>query len=107
MKKILLPILLALLLAACDQTGAQRDAVDEQDPRVRSGLEQVHLQNWDKAIAQFEKALAKNPDLARPDLELALIYHQRKNDYIKAIYHYQRYLEKRPATEKRQLILDW
>jgi LysM repeat protein len=40
-------------------------------------------------------------------LELALIYHQRKNDYIKAVYHYERYLEKRPAAEKRPLILDW
>ncbi|MCC7300964.1 MAG: LysM peptidoglycan-binding domain-containing protein [Verrucomicrobia bacterium] len=32
-----------------------------------------------------------------------MIYHQQKN-FVRAIYHYERYLEKRPLTEKRALI---
>lgn len=100
--------LCALLLSAgCGPNNAQRDAAEENHPHVRQGLEQVHLKNWDAAIEQFEEALSSDPVLARPDLELALIYHQRKTDYIRAAYHYQRYLEKRPDTEKRPMIREW
>ncbi|MFA5689872.1 MAG: hypothetical protein WC959_12155 [Kiritimatiellales bacterium] len=100
-------ISLILMLAGCNENGAKRDVADEQDPCVRAGLEQVYLKNWDAAISKFKAALEKNPALARPDLELALINHQQKKNYINAIFYYERYLEKRPATEKRPLILDW
>lgn len=97
-------LLVCLLLAGC---GGANDASEEKNPHIRKGLEQVQLKNWGRAEEQFETALTKNPELARPDLELALIYHQYKKDYIRAVYHYERYLEKRPATEKRPLILSW
>jgi len=108
MKKSLLIITCALLLAGCGQkSGAQRDTADEKDSHVRKGLEQVSLKNWDEAISQFETALTKKPELGRPDLELAIIYQQYEKNYARAIYHYERYLEKRPLTEKRALIQDW
>ncbi len=108
MKKFIFIITCALLLAGCGQkNGAQLDAADEKDARVRKGLEQLRLKNWDEAIGQFETALAKKPELGRPDLELAMIYHQHEKNYARAIYHYERYLEKRPLTEKRALIQDW
>jgi tetratricopeptide (TPR) repeat protein len=93
-----------LLLAGCN---SESDRTEEENPLVRRGLEQARLRNWDGAIRQFEKALAGDPELARPDLELALIYHQYEENFIRAVYHYGRYLEKRPETEKKPLILDW
>jgi len=108
MKTFLFFITCALLLAGCGQkSGAQLDTADEKDARVRKGLEQVSQKNWDEAIGQFETALVKKPELGRPDLELAMIYHQHEKNYARAIYHYERYLEKRPLTEKRALIQDW
>lgn len=110
MKNFFILIIYALLLlTGCGpESDAQRDdASDEKDARVRSGLEMVQQKNWDQAIQQFDAALTKNPELARPDLELALIYHQQKKNYIRAVYHYERYLEKRPLTEKRLLIHGW
>jgi tetratricopeptide (TPR) repeat protein len=108
MKKLILFISCALLLTGCGQkSGAKLDTADEKDSRVRKGLELVEQKNWDKAIGQFESALVKKPELGRPDLELALIYHQYEKHYARAIYHYERYLEKRPLTEKRALIQDW
>ncbi|MFA7257267.1 MAG: tetratricopeptide repeat protein [Kiritimatiellales bacterium] len=106
MKKLLLLITCALLLSGCGKNGAQLDAADENDPHVRQGLDLVQLKNWDGAVKQFDTALAKKPELARADLELAMIYQQKKN-YARAIYHYERYLEKRPDTEKRALIQEW
>ncbi len=96
----------ALLLTGCGKSGAQLDSADEKDSRVQKGLELVQQKNPDAAIQQFETALTKNPKLGRPDLELAMIYQQKKN-FARAIYHYERYLEKRPLTEKRVLIQDW
>ena len=95
-----------LLLSGCDGS-AQRDAADEKDPRVRKGLEQAQIKHWDEAVRQFEAALQGNTSLARPDLELALIYHQQGKNYVRAIYHYERYLKKRPDSQKAPLIFDW
>ncbi len=94
------------MFSGCDGS-AQRDAADEKNPRVQKGLEQAQLRQWDAALRQFENALEHNSDLARPNLELALIYHQQKKNYVRAIYHYEHYLEKRPNSEKRNLILGW
>lgn len=94
----------SLILCGCSNG---TDATDEENPLVRKGLEQVHLKNWDKAVELFRKALNKDPELARPDLELALIYHQYKDNFVYAIYHYEQYLDKRPETEKKPLIRDW
>ena len=95
-----------LLLAGCDG-GAQRDALDEKNPHVQKGLEQTKMKHWDEAIRQFGTALQGNTSLARPNLELALIYHQQKKNYVRAVYHYERYLEKRPDSQKAPLISDW
>ncbi len=95
-----------LLISGCDDP-AQRDAIDEKNPRVQKGVEQAQLKRWDDAVRHFKEALKNSPDLARPDLELALIYHQQKKNYVRAIYHYEQYLKKRPNSEKRSLILGW
>jgi len=106
MKPLLALLICTALLSGCDGN-AQRDAADEKNPRVQKGLEQVQIKHWDEAIRQFETALEHNRELARPDLELALIYHQQKKNYVRAIYHYEQYLQKRPDSEKRNLILGW
>ena len=93
------------MLAGCGDE--RRDNAEENNPRIRKGLEQAQLKQWNEAIRHFKVALSENAELARPDLELALIYHQQKKNYIRAIYHYERYLEKRPNSEKAELIADW
>lgn len=98
-------VVCGLLLAGCDQTAP--DNAEEKNPLIKKGVEQTQLKQWNEAIRYFQEALDKNPGMARPDLELALIYHQQKKDYVRAIYHYQRYLGKRPDSEKVPLIKDW
>ena len=108
MKKFFLFTACALLLAGCGQkNGATLDTSDEKDSHVSKGLELVQQKDWNGAVKQFNDALLKKPELGRPDLELAMIYHQQKKNYVRAVYHYERYLEKRPLTEKRALIQEW
>lgn len=105
MKHLFVLLLCASILAGCDNS--RRDNVEEGNPQVRTGLEYAQLKQWNKAVEQFEAALGTDPELARPNLELALIYHQQKKNYIRAVYHYESYLEKRPNSQKRPLIIDW
>lgn len=60
----------------------------------------------DGAIELFNKALDRHSDYARAHLELGLLYDQEKEDYVRAIYHYQRYLELRPDAEKKDIVED-
>jgi LysM repeat protein len=59
---------------------------------------------WSEAERAYKEALENNPGMARPHLDLAIIYQQHNPNYIHAIYHYDRYLELRPDSEKAALI---
>jgi tetratricopeptide (TPR) repeat protein len=93
-----------LLLTGCDKSGPTTDAEEERNPLVNSGQEYMEQGEYDEAIAVFKKALDDNPMMARPHLDLAVIYQQYKINYIHAIYHYDRYLELRPNSEKADMI---
>jgi LysM repeat protein len=51
--------------------------------------------------------LVANPEFANAHLEMGLLCDDKLGDPISAIYHYRRYLELRPDSEKRQLVSDF
>lgn len=106
---ILIFPLLAILISGCAPTEENPDARDEKDPLVRDALVQIAAQDFSAALRSLESALDKKPQLARADLEAARIYHvdPDNRDYPCAIYHYRRYLEKRPDTNKTEVIEKW
>ena len=105
MRRLLAIILCASVLAGCDDPPPE---LEEQDNlHILTGQERIEQEQWDDAIREFKAALEEHPQYALPDLNLALIYHEQTHDYARAIYHYQRYLEKRPDTEKAPMISDW
>ena len=95
-----------LFSPACSRQTARLDELDFRDPLVGKAQSKVREGDKDGAINCLVKALDRRPDLAQAHLELALLYDDYRKDYIKAIYHYQRYLELRPAAQKRELIED-
>ena len=90
----------------CSRSAATLDAREERDPVLKRAVALKNVNNVDGAIELYNKALERKPWLARAHLELGLLYDTEKQDYIRAIYHYQRYLELRPQTEKTKLIQD-
>ena len=76
----------------------QREA---RSPHLRRALAAKEAGDLDGAIAGCEKALRRRPNLALAHRELALILHHYREDYVGALYHYQRYLELRPDSESR------
>ena len=94
----------SLVLCGCDKNAKSVDEKEERNPLVKTGQSYIEIKDWDKAEAAFKQAVENNPTMARPHLELAMIYQQYKINYIHAIYHYDRYLELRPESEKASFI---
>lgn len=99
-------VITMLFAPACSRQTARLDELDFRDPLVRKAQSRVREGDKDGAISCLAKALDRRPDLAQAHLELALLYDDYRKDYIRAIYHYQRYLDLRPAAQKRELIED-
>lgn len=67
---------------------------EESHPLMRQALSAKNARDIDGAIAAYTRALEKQPRMARAHLQLAMLYDQEpKEDYARAIYHYERYLE--------------
>jgi len=94
------------LCAACGRNAARLDRDEDRNPLVQRALEYKHAQRYDEAIRLLTEALEKNPRLASAHLALGQLFDTQKEDYLRALYHYQRYLELRPQTEKKLMIND-
>ena len=98
---------LAVALAAAagcrNRTGPLDDA-ELCSPRLRNAVEQERRGNFPAAIQAYRAALDEDAKLARAHLGLAFLLDQADGDRLAAIYHYRRYLELRPDTDKRPLI---
>ncbi len=96
----------AMLLVAggCGQSTRDRDALDFRHPAIRRARAKLAENNKAAALALFKRAVDEKPDLAQAHLDLAQLYDEFARDYLRAIYHYERYLELRSDTEKRGMI---
>jgi len=106
MKIALFAGLTILLFVGCGDRAARSDRREENDPALRRARVKKKAQDIDGAIELYNRALERKPRLARAHLEVGLLYDSYKEDYNRSIYHYQRYLELRPTSEKKQLIQD-
>src|SRR5258706_536392 len=59
------------------------------------------------AAVFYNRVIQAAPDIARPHLELGLLYDEKIGDPIAAIYHYRQYLALRPDSDKKQLVADF
>ena len=100
-----IPLCIALVaVTGCNDDGLSADEKEERNPMVKTGTAHVEQSQWTEAERAFKEALENNPGMARPHLDLAMIYQQHIPNYVHAIYHYDRYLELRPESEKAAFI---
>jgi len=100
--KRLLPILL-LVLAGCQPTGTN----PEQSAAYEQARKSADAGEWKAATAFYRQTLDEYPRFARAYLDLGLLYDEKLNDPIAAIYHYRRYLELEPNSDKRKVVEDF
>ncbi|MDA1044955.1 MAG: LysM peptidoglycan-binding domain-containing protein [Verrucomicrobia bacterium] len=71
---------------------------------MKRAAERAETGDVDSAIRLYTKAIEEDPTSARGHLDAALLWDDYKQDYVRAIFHYRRYLELREQTEKRSMI---
>jgi tetratricopeptide (TPR) repeat protein len=94
----------ALCVSSCSPGAAWSDRREDNDPLVRRARTKKRAQDIEGAITLYSRAIARKPGLGRAHLEIGLLYDEYNEDYVRAIYHYEKYLELRPDTEKRNMI---
>ena len=85
-----LPAMLILLAAGCDLPAGKGVAPD-QSRQMRDALAAERLGEFDKALAYYDEVIALYPRYAMAYLQVAIILHEKKKDYIGAIYNYDKY----------------
>ena len=96
-----------MLLVACEHSGSVSDADAEQEVNYQRARRLCEQQDFPGAAEFYNKALLVHPEFANAHMELGLLYENRLADPISAIYHYRRFLELRPDSEKKQLVEDF
>lgn len=94
----------SLLFIGCDERVERLDRREERDAYILRGDARKRAGDVDGAIEQYLKALERRPNLATAHLKLGLEYKDAKQDYLRAIYHLQRYMEMRPEGRKNELL---
>ncbi len=81
-------------------TGCKPDSsakVDEErEAYYMDAKSKLFAEDFEGAVAGFEKALEVNPNNAAAHLELGLIHYLNLKDYVSAIYHFQKMMKMRP-----------
>lgn len=105
-KKALLAVAVVVAVSGLSSgcSRGAREAKESRDPLVRKARDLRADKDIDGAVKMYNQAIAENPDSARAHLEVAALYDQERRDFLRAIYHYQRYLELDPETEKKGQI---
>ncbi|NCD32817.1 MAG: LysM peptidoglycan-binding domain-containing protein [Spartobacteria bacterium] len=93
-----------LTTCGCGNKVARMEKSEENHPAMKKARIRKNAQDIDGAIRIYNDLLEREPKIVRAHLELALLYDEYKEDYVRAIYHYQRYAEKRPAADKQEMV---
>ncbi len=100
-------LLVLIFLSACAPSGVE--VVSETDEKqYRLAQDYLDQGRVDEALSAFHRVIDARRDAPESHFEAGLIYLQNLNDPIRAIYHFDRYLQMKPQSEQaprvRQLI---
>lgn len=108
-KSILLTVSCALLVAmvGCNKEDSAELARKERAAALRAEARTAESQgNLIAAETFYRQLLTVDPTDASAHLSLANLSHDARKNYMDAIYHYQRYLDLMPESDKKQLVTD-
>ena len=104
MKTVFLLFPALAILAGCRPDTAGIEARERGLPLMRQAIEAESQGNFDKAVEFYHESLMANPEAASAHLGLALLLQEHKQDFMAAVYHYQRYLDLQPGSQKEEMV---
>jgi tetratricopeptide (TPR) repeat protein len=99
-----LALITPCFLVGCSDRVTKLDSTEKAEPLMQRAAQRTNEGDVESAIRLYRKVLYQNPKNARAHLDLALLLHDYKKNYVEAIYHYRRYLKLRPTTDKWEMI---
>lgn len=98
-------VIIMVYASGCSKPVQNADDDEMDHPMMVKASELAQAGNMDGAVRIYGVLLEKHPDMARAHLGIAMLLDRPHGDCLRAVYHYQRYLELRPDTEKRKMII--
>jgi tetratricopeptide (TPR) repeat protein len=101
---LFLPLSALLMLAGCGgRSISDYEKKQRGNALFRQAINAEESGDIDGAIRLFKQVMIDEPRAYSAHFMLATLLHDHTEDYIAAIYHYQRYIELEPDSEKRPL----
>ncbi len=97
-----LMLMLCLGFSGCTPT-AETQMDEQRNPHFLAGREKVGALDYKGAVESFERAVEDNPRSALAHFELGVLY-ERENDYVAALYHFNKALKLRPNGNPADII---
>lgn len=98
-------ILTGCALVGCDQLRTDDPAeLEKKNSTYLAALAAEQADDCDKAIALYQELTLEKPRFASAHLNLARLFHDKKKNYIDAVYHYQAFLILDPDSEKKTIV---
>jgi LysM repeat protein len=106
MKNVLKFFLLfsAVIFYGCAPEIKDVEEAELRDVYVKKAKSRIESGDKQEATELLEQAITRKPLNATAHLQLAMLYDTSATNFLKAIYHYQRYLELRPDAEKKTMV---
>ncbi len=105
-----IPVLvISVCLVVCCGCGSRAQKADKGNILSGSYQSAKSLEQEGKvkeAVAGYQGMIDRNSSAALAHLEVGILLHDHNIDIPRSIYHYRRYLELLPDTEKKDLIKD-
>jgi nucleoid-associated protein YgaU len=89
-------------LTACDFKGTET-----AHPHYKNGIKAMKSQEFDRAAYYFNRYLTVNYKAPQTHLQLAMLYDEKFNKPLLAIYHYQQFLKYAPNSPEAPNVKKW
>lgn len=97
-------VLFSALITGCSGDLSNKESAEQEHVLMKQAAAFERNGKIDEAINCYKQVLVQAPQNARAHLDAGILYQDRKQDYVKALYHYAVYLELRPDAEKSELV---
>lgn len=104
--KTVLTLSVAIALAGCTRGRALPKAVEAAgSAEMQEAIAAERLSDYDRAIELYQETIDTYRRAPLAHLQLALLLHEYRRDYLGAIYHYRRYIETADKSAARDFAI--
>lgn len=97
-------MVVTLLAAACGPFASSTDGDLDHNPDYLRARKAADSGDFRVAATLYDRLVRHVPDAGRAHLELGVLYDEKLNDPIAAIYHYNQFLTLEPNSERRKVV---